>query len=807
MAHPPALIVHGHFYQPPRDNPWTGIVDREPSAAPFHDWNERIYRECYRPNARARIFDDRGKIEEIVNNYARLSFNFGPTLLAWLERQHPSTYRRIVEADKKSRRERGGHGNAIAQGYNHAILPLCNDRDLRTQIRWGLHEFRFRFGRDAEALWLPETACDERVLAALIEEKLRYVILAPGQAKTVTQNGNSRDVSDGSIDPRVPYRYVHPDGSGRSIALFFYDGPLARAIAFEGALRSSSSLIERVERASGGEGTVVHAATDGETFGHHFKFGDRCLAYALEHQAKSRGLWVTNYGELLDRHAPEDQVELALGDDGLGSSWSCAHGVGRWFRDCGCHTGGKPDWNQAWRTPLREALDGLRDEAARIFEEQGELLGDPWAVRDAYIEIVVDRKADRKAFFERAVGRRLSDGEQVHALRLLEMQKNAMLMYTSCGWFFSDLSGIETVQVMRYAGRLVGQLGELGLEGHEQRFLERLALAKSNVTDRGNGADIYRTEVLPARVDDALLAAHISLSALPLELPPAGELAGRSYRLEKNERERRGRLEVSMLNAILSDLATGVQSSFTSLALFFGGVDLHCVLSRYLDDGAFEHARRNIWTELDQPLLRLLAAVQRELGDGAYGLHHVLPSGREAISHAIFAELKGRYAIQYEAMYQEARAAIAQFHGAGLPLPEELRMAAQLALAHRFDQEIERAPATHFEPAAYTRALDVAGEAARYGCSLRLEAARRHFETHLARLIGRVCAGDSDNVHGTSPARAALELYDIAERLGLELNLDRAQEQLYFALRGGLAPNEPLAALATKLELAAGLYS
>src|SRR5215216_5839381 len=462
-----ALIVHGHFYQPPRENPWTGEVEAEPTAAPCHDWNERIHAECYAPNA---------------TNYAHISFNFGPTLLSWLETHHLPTYQKILNADKASADTRGGHGNAIAQAYGHAILPLCNERDRLTQVVWGLADFRFRFGREAKALWLPETAANDEVLALLIEQGMRYVILAPNQAK-------------GEVDTSKPYLFRHPDGSGRSLAVFFYNGPLARAIAFEGALASSRGLVEKfISAAQFGE--LVNVATDGETYGHHFKFGDLCLAHALEFEAKQAEFWITNYGEYLDRHPPESEVEIDNGPEGEGSSWSCVHGVGRWTGDCGCHTGGEPGWNQSWRGPLRLALNFLRDDAAIKFESVGsELLRDPWAARNDYVEVLLDPRRARTSFLNRHAVRELSDESRVW--KLLEMQRSALLMFASCGWFFSDLAGIETIQLMRYAARVMDLQSQLDLEPPEKKFLELMSEAKSNEPEKGTGADLFVHLVKP----------------------------------------------------------------------------------------------------------------------------------------------------------------------------------------------------------------------------------------------------------------------------------------------------------------------
>lgn len=491
----PALIVHGHFYQPPRENPWTGEIDKQPTAAPYHDWNERIHDECYAPNA-------------AVGNYARMSFNFGPTLLSWLEEHHPETYQQILAADRESVLQRGGHGNAIAQAYGHAILPLCNERDRLTQVVWGVADFRFRFRREPEALWLPETAANDATLALLIEQGLRYVILAPEQAKSVSEEGKGIgaasgsnetwiDVSGGKVDTTRPYRFEHPDGSGRSIAVFFYNGPLARAIAFEKALTSSRGLVERFLQVAQ-QGPLVNVATDGETYGHHFKFGDLGLAHALGVEAKQAGFRITNYGEYLDRHPAEFTVEIENGAEGEGSSWSCAHGVSRWTRDCGCHTGAEAGWNQSWREPLRVALNFLRDDAAVKFErDAGELLRDPWAARNDYISVLLDPKGARESFLATHAVRQLDQAARDRVFKLLEMQHSALLMFTSCGWFFADLAGIETIQVLRYAARVLDLQNELGFVAPRKQFLELLANAKSNRPEKGNGAEIFTRFVEP----------------------------------------------------------------------------------------------------------------------------------------------------------------------------------------------------------------------------------------------------------------------------------------------------------------------
>ena len=516
----PSLIIHGHFYQPPRENPWTGIVEEQPSAAPFHDWNERIHAECYGPNSAVAIADRDVTQPALVNNYESISFNFGPTLLSWLQSKHPESYRRIIEADQASVTKHNGHGNAIAQAFGHAILPLCNERDVRTQIRWGLADFRHRFDREAESLWLPETACNERVLDALIEEGLRYVILAPHQAKRVSTRSESdgigppgkmpttrtqdacapkwRDVNERTFDTSRPYRYVHRDRADESIAVFFYDGPTSRAIAFENLLRSSKEFVDALKRAVDGK-SMINVATDGETYGHHFKFGDLCLAHAVTEEAPARGFKVSNYGEYLDQHSPVLEIEINNGPDGQGTSWSCPHGVGRWIRDCGCHTGGKPGWDQKWRASLRQALDFLRDENIGYFEStRGRLFTFPWLARDESISLILDPYQSREKFLYDHSGRRLSAEDRQRALTYLELQHMLLLMYTSCGWFFNDISGIETIQILKYAARGMDLMEQLRLPSPRDQFLEILAEAKSNREDLGSGADIFRRFAEPS---------------------------------------------------------------------------------------------------------------------------------------------------------------------------------------------------------------------------------------------------------------------------------------------------------------------
>ena len=506
------VCVHGHFYQPPRENPWLDVVERQPSAAPYHDWNERVAAECYAPNTAARILGAGDRIVDIVNNFASMSFDAGPTLLAWLERARPDVYGAILEADREGRARFRGHGPALAQAYNHVIMPLASGRDKRTQVVWGMRDFERRFGRSPEGMWLPETAVDVESLEVMAEEGVRFTVLAQRQAAATRPLGGSgewRDVgavggcgAAEAIDPRRPYLCRLP--SGRSIVLFFYDGAISHDVAFGGLLRDGEAFAGRLIAGfsggggAGGRAELVHVATDGETYGHHHRFGEMALAYALDRVGKGGAAEVTVYGEFLERFPPRDEVRIVDG-----TSWSCVHGLERWRADCGCSTGEKAGWDQKWRAPLREAMDGLAAGAAEAFEDGLRAYApDPWAVRNDYITLLLDRSPENAAaFLGRHFGSRLGSADKTRALELLEMARHAMLAQTSCGWFFDDISNLETVQVLQYAARAMQLAREAGGPDLEPRFVETLAAARSNEAKLGTGAAVYEKLARPAMID------------------------------------------------------------------------------------------------------------------------------------------------------------------------------------------------------------------------------------------------------------------------------------------------------------------
>jgi alpha-amylase/alpha-mannosidase (GH57 family) len=520
-THDIALVVHGHFYQPPRENPWTDDVSREPSAAPFHDWNERISAECYRANAFARLHGAGDRIRSLVNNYAHLSFNIGPTLARYVERFDPVTLQRMRAGDE-DQRARLGAGGALAQVWGHPIAPLLSPRDRRTQLAWGAGDFQTRFGHAPKGMWLPETAADPATLEALIEAGISYTILAPEQVAAVRPPGAAwKAVTRDTVDTCRPYRFVHGDGSGRSLAIAVFDGPLSREIAFGTATRNSESFLAAVKSSAArgqASGTrLVLAASDGELYGHHKKFADLTLAHVMTQEAPRQGVVVTNLEAFFASADPSAswELELAKGPGGEGTAWSCAHGLGRWQRHCGCAF--RDGWSQAWRTPLRAALDRLRDAAADFYSDAtASLFADPWMVRDQYGTVIDDPPEARLKFLDRhsrRPGKSRPDRDRLRPLLLLEMQRATLAMYASCGWFFDDVAGIESALCIRQAAYALDLWKQLGGRPPTREVLDRLAEARSNMPHAGTGADVFR-RVSQHRTTPAHAVAAMALSEL-----------------------------------------------------------------------------------------------------------------------------------------------------------------------------------------------------------------------------------------------------------------------------------------------------
>ncbi|MBV9073285.1 MAG: DUF3536 domain-containing protein [Acidobacteria bacterium] len=674
------ICIHAHFYQPPRENPWLETVELQDSAYPHHDWNQRITSECYAPNATARILDGDGRITAITNNYARISFNFGPTLLSWMEEQEPEIYQGILEADRLSQERFSGHGSAIAQGYNHMILPLANSHDRYTQIYWGIRDFESRFRRMPEGMWLPETAVDLPSLDIMAQLGIKFTILSPYQAWRYRRVGGRayRDASGGKIDPSRPYLIRLREG--RSMAVFFYDGPISQAVAFERLLNSGEQFAHRL--ASGFvDGRdwpqLVHIATDGESYGHHHPHGDMALAYALRYIEEKKIARLTNYGEYLEKHPPEHEVQIIEN-----SAWSCSHGLGRWRENCGCKAG-HPEWNQNWRAPLRQALDWLRDSVMVLYEEKARgFFDNVWKARNEYISVILDRSdSSRDSFFLENASRQLSQDEVIAALELLEMQRHAQLMYTSCGWFFDELSGIESVQVIQYAGRVIQLAQKLAREegdAMEAGFLDRLAHAKSNLAEHRDGAEIYRKSVKPAVVGLEQVAAHYAISSI-------FETGGAKYSYTIDPADYRtfisGKTQLAIGRAQVCSRITLESEHFTFAALHMGDHALSAGVRRYGGEEVYQSTMQELhhaFSRADVPAI--IRVLDKNFGGAVYSLKSLFRDEQRRIMQHILESTLREAEASLRAIYEHHAPLTRFLADVNYPRPQVLTVAAEFAL-------------------------------------------------------------------------------------------------------------------------------
>jgi alpha-amylase/alpha-mannosidase (GH57 family) len=778
-----AVCLHGHFYQPPRENPWIEEVEVQDSAAPFHDWNERFAAECYGPNGAARLKGKDGRICDIVNNYVHLSFNFGPTLLAWLERQAPEVYRAVLEADARSVRERG-HGNAIAQGYNHAILPLCNDRDLRTQIRWGLADFRHRFGRAAEGLWLPETAADLRTLQALHDEGVRFTVLSPYQCRRVRDaKGAWQDASGGRFDPARPYLIRLP--SGASFPVFFYDGPIARTVAFGEGLGSADDLIARLEAGFSDareHDEVLTVAVDGETFGHHRKGGDEVVAAAIRKLSQRGGVRLINLAQALEMFPPQTEAEIFDG-----SSWSCAHGVERWRSDCGCSTSGKPGWRQHWRAPLRDALDGLRDRLSELFaREAGQLLRDPWRARDEFIEVMLDPdRRNATAFLARHAQREPSAEERVRALRLLEMQRQALLMYTSCGWFFSEVSGLETVQILKYAARALQLAREVSGVELEGPFKEALEKAPSNIPERENALRVYEQEVQPSIAPLETVAAHYAIAGLVEDFPRRARIFCHDVQTSFRRREDAGTAALSFARVEVRSLVTQEKLDLTTCVLHFSGADFRCGV-RPWDPERFTGSADRLFEAFNRlSLAQVVREIDREFPGREYTLRDLFLDERREVAGRLLRETMARYESDYLQIYEVNRRLIDFLREIDSPVPRPLQVAADVAVTHDAVELARRLASSRTDPTlAQGELLALAHLAQRLGARIDIEAVRGPYLAAVRGLFEKGLAGRREAV------LHAAELITLSTRLGMHLDFWSIQNAFWGVVRSGSWPHD-----------------
>ena len=783
------LCIHGHFYQPPRENAWLEIIERQDSAAPYHDWNERICAECYGPNALARVLDGAQNLTELTNNYSRISFNFGPTLLSWMEQYAPEVYQAVLEADKISQTRFGGHGGAIAQVYNHIILPLANARDKETQIKWGITDFTKRFGRAPEALWLAETACDTPTLCALADAGMKFVILAPGQCARVRKIGTEKwEEVGGAVDPKRAYQCNLPNG--KSIALFFYDGPISQGIAFADTLSSGEKFAERLLSTynNSEENQLMHIATDGETYGHHQKFADMALAYCLKKVEETPDVELTVYGEFLEKNPPCYEAQIVEN-----SSWSCCHGVERWRSDCGCNSG-RPVWRQKWRKPLRDALDFVRDELANTFDTVGRAyFKDPWAARNDYVELMLDRSLNAQHCFFLKHATEKAWNDRAGALTLLEMQKNALFMYTSCGWFFDEISGIETVQIMQYACRALELNKRLTGNDLEPAFIEKLALAPSNIRELKNGARVYEKYVKPQAtpVEKLALEHIISLMADETVNPKRAfscEVLSFAPRKFAAENARFWCGEITLKSTL-----TLVEKTVCFAVLRQGAGRFTCAADEHAGQDA--QAWFNEWENLfnAQKYDELHESVIAHLPH-QYPVYGMINDVRQKVMQTTFRKMDAQTDESFARLFETQYPVVRALQNIGAPVPKPFLMVAERVLAADIKEEIRAADIN-------IGALEELMEDVK---ALGLKIAP-HVNGVMTDKVTNLAFAFAREPQSTHAAVKLVELLNYAEIFGFSPDIIKAQEFVFLGLKqlgDKAATRDILRALARKLKIA-----
>lgn len=812
------VTVHGHFYQPPRENPYLDAIERQPGAAPCHDWNEKILFECYRPNAFSRILNDRGEVVSITNNFAYLSFNIGPTLMSWLERYHQDVYQKILEGDKLSY-QRLGKGNAIAQVYNHIIMPLANERDRYTQIRWGKEDFRSRFGHDPEGMWLAEAAVDYATLEALVDEGINFIVLAPSQAKScrpfpseANPHPEWQDVSNSEIDSTCAYRcYLKGDrtattengenaGKRNYIDIFFYDGPISGDMGFSDALNSSQNLAGRLRQAvrtDGRPSQLIAVATDGETFGHHKGGTEKCLAYAFTQEFEQQGWKVTNFAHYLSMNPPTWEVELKPV-----TAWSCSHGVDRWQEDCGCGGGGL--WHQKWRRPLRDTLNWLRDRLIPIYNEIGSrLFRDPWEARDDYIQVIRGREiGGEKAitsineFLAKHQIGELSQDEKVDALRLLEMQRQSLLMFTSCGWFFDEISRPEGTQILRYAARAIELAGEVAGVQLETEFISKLEQAPSNVDLFRNGAIVYRQLVMTAQVTLEQVAAHYAINSLFANYQKQDKVYCYRFQQIDYQMQRMGALTLAVGQVIMVSEITLETRHLVFAVLHLGGWDFHCCLRSF--NG------RKSYAEMKQKLLGILqegsaahaiVTMVQFFGEQSYSLKDLFAEERHRLMSLLSQETLTRLDQLYTQVYRDNYGVMMAFHRDELPIASELQVAAEVALSHRFltaIQKLDQESMARNSSSVINELEAISAEAKNLRCRLNVPSAKGIIELVVKKYLRNMIENYDLIAEANTAIENGLERIERLISLGYELNLGLAlyqTQELYFDyLHGQIIP-------------------
>ncbi len=771
------VCIHGHFYQPPRENPWLEEIEVQDSAYPYRDWNEKITAECYNPNTAARILSNNKTVVEIINNYSRISFNFGPTLLSWLEIHSPDAYAAILQADKESRKRFSGHGSAIAQVYNHLIMPLANIRDKETQVLWGIEDFKYRFGREPEGMWLAETAVDIETLEVLAEKGIKFTILAPRQADKIRPVNKKDwfDVSGSRIDSRRAYLCNLP--SGTSISLFFYDGIISNDLAFGNLLFNGENLANRLlntldEKPENGQ--LAHIAADGETYGHHQKHGDMALAYCLHFIESNDYAELTVYGEFLERFPPEYEVKITEN-----TSWSCIHGIERWRSNCGCNSG-REGWNQEWRASLRDALDWLRDTLISFYEKEINLYtNDYWKLRNDYIKVILDRsEGNFNKFLSKYISKDISREEKIKILKNLEMQRHVLLMYTSCGWFFDEISGIETVQVILYAARAVQLFDELHGINLEKKFQDLLKKAPSNIQEIKNGKVVYENLVKPAIIDLQRVAAHYAVSSLFEEYSEKTEIF--CYEIENIKRDFKeaGKQKMVIGRVLMRSKITFDEKNISFAFLHLGDHNINGGVRESLSDDKYSKMYKDLsgaFSKLN--VVEIIMLIDKHFGTHNYTIWHLFKDESRNVFNKIMESTLKDIEFSFRQIYENYYPVMQAMKDTDTPLPKAVLTAVEFIINTDFKRLLEGTGTIDLE-----KLKKLSGEARKWSVELD-RTALSYVASQRINYLMEIFKQQPEIIELMEEINISLKTLS---DLSLDLDLWKAQNILFYVAKNGL---------------------
>ena len=622
--------------------------------------------------------------------------------------------------------------------------------------------------------------------------------MVPGKWLLPTPEATDPDwveVGGGQIDPTRPYRCYLQDETGetdksRYLDIFFYDGPISRDMGFNDVLSHSTHLAGRLGQAVQGDhrpSQILAVATDGETFGHHRGGTEKCLAYCFAAEFPARGWTVSNFAHYLSLAEPTWEVELKPV-----TAWSCSHGVDRWQDDCGCASGG--GWHQKWRRPLRDSLNWLRDQLIPIYEDYGhQFFIDPWGARDDYIQVILDRSITcLDAFFSRHQTHELTETERTDALRLLEMQRHTLLMFTSCGWFFEELSRPEGTQILRYASRAMELAGDVAGVQLESEFIRRIAAADSNVDLFKTGDEVYRQLVQTAQVSIEQVAAHYAISSLYTTYPREQRVYCYNAQQQDYQMRQMGRLTLAVGQVLLVSEITLEKMQYNFAVLHLGGWDFHCCIQPKSCRRTYTELKSLLFSTLQQAsAAQIIRVMADSFGEKFYGLQDLFAEERQRIMGLLTQQTLTRLDQLYTQVYRDNYGMMMAFHRDGMAVPQELQVAAEVTLSHRCLTTVRLLEAESSNGQISLNYLSnleaIATEAQQMRCPMKNPEIPHSLERLILRSLRLL-------LHDLNPHRVEQDVYSLerliqlAELLQCSLNLNPAQELYLEHFSSHIAP-------------------